>query len=151
MNFAYLRSFHAVATEGSFTRAASALGVTQPTLSTQVKALEERYGVALLHRRGRGVEPTELGRALLDVTRRLFSLEEEASELLARARGLAVGSLRIGADSPYHVMPFLAQFRAKYPEIRVSLSIGNAEEVQDGLIRHRADIAFLDIVRRKVS
>jgi LysR family transcriptional regulator, low CO2-responsive transcriptional regulator len=143
MNFAYLRSFHAVATEGSFTRAATALGVTQPTLSTQVKALEERYGVALLHRRGRGVEPTELGRALLDVTRRLFSLEEEASELLARARGLSVGSLRIGADSPYHVMPFLAQFRAKYPEIRVSLSIGNAEEVQDGLIRHRADIAFL--------
>src|SRR5437660_1390161 len=103
MNYARLRSFHAVACEAGFTRAAARLGVSQPTLSAQVKALEEEFGVALFARRGRGVEATELGRALLDVTRRLFAVEEEAGELLSRARGLATGELRIGADSPYHV------------------------------------------------
>jgi aminoethylphosphonate catabolism LysR family transcriptional regulator len=143
MNFAHLRSFHAVAREGSFTRAAGALGVSQPTLSTQVKALEEEYGVALFTRRGRGVEPTELGRALFDLTRRLFSLEEEAAELLAAAHELTTGELRIGADSPFHVVPFLAAFRKRYPSLHVSLAIGNAEEQLEDLLRHNTDIAVL--------
>ena len=64
MNHAQLRAFHAVASEGSFTRAAAALHVTQPTLSGQVKALEESFGVRLFDRRGRKVMPTELGREL---------------------------------------------------------------------------------------
>src|ERR687884_691949 len=98
MNHAGLRAFHAVATEGSFTRAAAALNVTQPTLSAQVKGLEERYGAALFVRRGRGIALTELGEALLEISRRLFALEEQAGELLARARELAVGHLRLGAD-----------------------------------------------------
>ena len=57
-----LRAFHAVASEGSFTRAAAALHVTQPTLSAQVKSLEDSYGALLFDRRGRRVQPTELGR-----------------------------------------------------------------------------------------
>ena len=61
MNHTQLRAFHAVASEGSFTRAAAALHVTQPTLSGQVKALEEGFGVRLFDRRGRKVAPTELG------------------------------------------------------------------------------------------
>jgi LysR family transcriptional regulator, low CO2-responsive transcriptional regulator len=52
MNHAQLRAFHAVASEGSFTRAAAALHVTQPTLSGQVKALEQNFGVRLFDRRG---------------------------------------------------------------------------------------------------
>lgn len=143
MNFAHLRSFHAVAREGSFTRAAAALGVSQPTLSMQVKALEDEYGVALLTRRGRGAEPTELGQALLGLTRRLFSLEEEAAELLAAARELTTGALRLGADSPFHVVPFLAAFRKRYPGLHVSLAIGNADEQLDNLLRHRTDVALL--------
>src|SRR3546814_20175459 len=98
-NHAQLRALHRVASEGSFTRAAEALRVTQPTLSGQVKAREEGYGVRLLDRRGRRVEPTELGRALLDVTRRLFSLEEEADQLLSAARGLPRGHLRVDRKS----------------------------------------------------
>ena len=99
MNHAQLRAFHAVASEGSFTRAAVALHVTQPTLSGQVKALEESFGVRLFDRRGRKVMPTELGRELLDLTRRLFGLEAEAEHLLSAARGLSKGHLRIGADA----------------------------------------------------
>lgn len=64
INYSQLRAFHAVASHGGFTRAAAALHVTQPTLSGQVKALEEAYGVRLFDRRGRKVFPTELGRSL---------------------------------------------------------------------------------------
>jgi aminoethylphosphonate catabolism LysR family transcriptional regulator len=147
MNYAQLRAFHAVASAGSFTRAAEALHVTQPTLSGQVKELEASYGVRLFDRRGRRIEPTELGRSLLDVTRRLFSLETEAEQLLAATRGLKRGHLRVGADAPYHVMPALAAFGQKYPGVRLSLAIGNSEELLHELFEHRSDVAVLaDIV-----
>src|SRR6476661_2647656 len=98
MNHTALRAFHAVAVHGSFTRAAASLRVTQPTLSAQVKALEEEYGVALFVRRARRIALTDTGTSLLEVTRRLFALEEQAGELLSRARALTTGQLRIGAD-----------------------------------------------------
>ncbi len=147
INHAQLRAFHAVASEGSFTRAAATLNVTQPTLSAQVKGLEETYGVRLFDRRGRRIEPTDLGGALLDVTRRLFSLEAEAEQMLAASRGLRRGHLRVGADAPHHVMPALARFNRRYPGLRVSLSIGNSEQLLHDLFEHRSDVAVLaDIV-----
>jgi len=69
INHAQLRAFHAVASEGSFTRAAAALRVTQPTISAEVKELEDAYAVKLFERIGRGVEITELGKALHEITR----------------------------------------------------------------------------------
>src|SRR5687768_13461963 len=110
MNLAQLRAFHAVAAAGGFTRAAARLGVTQPTLSGQVKALEEAYGVELIERRGRQLALTEIGTALLDLTRRIFGLADEAEQLLGAARGLERGHLRLGADAPYHVLPALGAF-----------------------------------------
>src|SRR5215475_9286715 len=143
MNYNQLRAFHAVASQGSFTRAADALHVTQPTLSAQVKALEETYGVLLFDRLGRGIATTELGRSLLEITRRYFSLEAEAAQLLAETRGLRSGHLRVGADAPQHAIPTLAAFSRKYPGIRLSLSIGNSEEVLHDLFEHRSDVAVV--------
>jgi aminoethylphosphonate catabolism LysR family transcriptional regulator len=143
MNHAQLRAFHAVASEGSFTRAAEALHVTQPTLSGQVKALEERYGIKLFDRRGRRVYPTELGQSLLDLTRRLFSLENEAEQILGAAKGLKRGHLRLAADAPFHVIGALSAFAKRYPGIRLSLTIGNSEQILEDLVEHRADVAVL--------
>jgi aminoethylphosphonate catabolism LysR family transcriptional regulator len=143
MSYTRLRAFHVVATEGSFTVAAQSLGVTQPTLSAQVKALEESYGVALFDRRGRGIVATTLGEQLLEITRRLFLLEEEANELLARARTLTTGHLRVVAGGPYHVVPFLAEFAERYPAVHISLAIGNSEAVLDSLLHYRADVAVI--------
>ena len=100
MNHAQLRSFYAVAREGGFTSAARAFNLTQPTISGQVKALEETYGVRLFERRGRRVETTPLGEELLDLARRIFDLEDQARDMLAVARDLGHGSLRVGADEP---------------------------------------------------
>jgi aminoethylphosphonate catabolism LysR family transcriptional regulator len=143
MNHAQLRAFHAVASEGSFTRAAATLHVTQPTLSGQVKGLEARYGVRLFDRRGRRIAPTELGRELLDLTRRLFSLEAEAEHLLSAARGLTRGTLKVGADAPYHVTAALAAFTARYPGIKMFLTVGNSAELAQALLDHRLDVAVL--------
>jgi len=143
MNHAQLRAFHAVASEGSFTRAAAALHVTQPTLSGQVKALEARFGVRLFDRHGRKVTPTELGHELLDLTRRLFGLEAEAEHLLSAAQGLSKGYLRVGADAPFHVTAALSAFTRKYPGIRLSLTVGNSAELAQALLEHRLDVAVL--------
>jgi len=143
INPAQLRAFHAVASEGSFTRAAQALNVTQPTLSAQVKGLEERYGVQLFDRRGRGIVLTGLGEDLLAVTRRHKAVEEEAEQILAAARGLRTGTLRVGADAPYSIVPSLGAFSRRHPGIRLQLSIGNSNKVLTDLLEHRCDVALL--------
>ena len=143
MNAAQLRAFHAVASAGGFTRAAARLGVTQPTLSGQVKAREESYGVALIERRGRQLVLTEIGAALLDLTRRIFGLTEEAEQLLSAARGLERGHLRLGADAPYHVLPALGDFTRRYPKLRLSLTVGNSETLIRDLFDHRIDVAVV--------
>ena len=105
INHSQLRSFHAVATEGSFTKAANSLNVTQPTLSGQVKALEDQFGVRLFDRRKRRIELTDIGRNLFDITFRLFSLEREAEQvmdLLKIGPGMTVAD--IGAGNGYYTV-----------------------------------------------
>ena len=143
MNSAQLRAFHAVASRGSFTSAARSLNVTQPTLSSQVKALEETYAIRLFHRVGRGVTLTELGARLLEVTQRLYNLEEEAEEILSAARELNAGSIRVGSDGPHHVIPIVAEFNRRYPDLELALDMGNADRVLRDLHDSRTDVAVL--------
>ncbi|WP_286237559.1 LysR substrate-binding domain-containing protein [Neptuniibacter halophilus] len=143
MNHAQIRAFHAVASQGSYTKAAQTLHVSQPTLSDHVKALEERYGVKLFKRQGRGVALTSLGHALLEITRRKFSLEAEAEQLLSMAKGMMSGKLRVAADGPYLVVPLLGAFCRRYPGINISMNFGNTERVLQDLLEMRADIAVL--------
>lgn len=143
MIYSQLRAFHAVATQGSFTKAAKALHVTQPTLSDHVRALEKRYGVKLFKRQGRGVALTSLGRALLEITRRQRALESEAEQLLSTARGMLTGQLRIAADSPYLVVPLLGNFSHMHPGVKLSMTFGSTEKVLRDLYTLRADIGVL--------
>lgn len=143
MIYTQLRSFHAVATEGGFTAASKILNVGQPTITSQVKALEEYYGVELFHRRGRRVEPTEAGRALFAVTQRIMAREEEAADLLNAYGGFHVGRLKVGAVGPYHVTKILTAFVQRYPKITLSVRIGNSREVLDRLFDYSADVAVL--------
>jgi len=123
--------------------------VTQPTLSGQVKELEQSFGVKLFERRGRGVATTELGNRLLAVTRQIFILEAEAELLLAGAQALARGRLRVGADSPYLVLPLLAALQRRFPGIDLAISFGNSQEVLRSLVEERSDVAILPDVRKE--
>jgi len=143
MNLTQLRSFHAVASAGGFVAGAAALNVSQPTLTAQIKALEADYGVQLFYRRNRRSELTPTGRDLHAITKRLFAEEHEARQLLDAAKGLHTGHLKIGAVGPYHVTEMLAAFRQRYPDITLSMSIGNSSEVQRDLLEYQSDVAVL--------
>jgi aminoethylphosphonate catabolism LysR family transcriptional regulator len=140
MNSTQLKAFHAVARQGSFTRAARAEGLSQPNLSGQVKALEEAYGVRLFERRGRGVELSELGRRLYAITDRLYALEDEAQALLAGSKALTIGHLRIAADNAIHAMPIMAELKRRHAGVSLSMAIGNSEAVLRQLADYHADV-----------
>jgi aminoethylphosphonate catabolism LysR family transcriptional regulator len=143
ISHAHLRSFHAVATHGSFTRAAEMLNITQPTLSGQVKELEERYGTKLFVRHGRRIELTDIGKTAFGITRLMFRHAEEVEHLLQSARALTSGELRVAADSPYIATPLLAQFQRLYPGIQISIQYGNSQQLMSWLESRRCDVAFL--------
>ncbi|WP_027345579.1 LysR substrate-binding domain-containing protein [Hamadaea tsunoensis] len=143
INPIHLRAFHAVAAEGSFVRAAARLGVSQPTLSEQVRTLEQTHQVLLFDRRGRRTELTAVGERLHEITRRMSDLAAEAERCLQDAAGLHVGQLHIAADSPGYAMPLLAALAEAYPGIRTSLSTGNAAKVLADLYAYRADVAYV--------
>ncbi|MGO4870827.1 MAG: LysR substrate-binding domain-containing protein [Roseiarcus sp.] len=136
-----LRAFHAVAQAGSFTKAARALRLSQPTLSAQVRALELANGAQVFDRRGRTIALTPLGQSLLAVTTRLFAAEDEAAALLSGSRVLTRGHLRVAADNAAHVMPLLARLKRRHAGLTFSLEIGNSSEVLQRLLDCSVDVA----------
>ena len=145
LNFNHLRCFHAVATEGSFTKAAVSLNVGQPSITTHVKALEEDFGLELFARHGHHVELTDVGNALLGITSHIFSLEEEAVGVLTEASGLRSGHLRVGAIGPSQVTAMIVAFGQRYPDVELSVSLGNSQDVLSGVLNFRSDIGILPI------
>ncbi|NWA03687.1 LysR substrate-binding domain-containing protein [Pseudomonas gingeri] len=143
MNLFQLRAFDAVAREGSFTRAAARLFISQPAVTGHIKALEEHYQITLLRRTARRVELTEQGTRLAAITRAMFGLAEEARVMLEANRQLLTGRLEVAADGPHMVMPMLASLRARYPGITVNLRLGNAQETLAALLAEHADVAVL--------
>ena len=143
MNLTLLRAFHVVAQAGSFSGAARAGATSQPTLSAQVRSLEASYGVSLFDRHGRKLGLTPLGQRLLAVTTRLFAAEEEARDLLAGARTLTRGLLRVAADSPTHVMPLLASLRERHENVTFSLRTGNSSDVIQSVLSFEADVGVM--------
>ncbi|WP_308583732.1 LysR substrate-binding domain-containing protein [uncultured Pseudomonas sp.] len=143
MNLFQLRAFDAVAREGSFTRAAARLFISQPAVTGHIKALEEHYQIPLLRRTARRVELTEEGARLAAITRAIFGLVDEAQTLLEANRQLLSGRLEVAADGPHLVMPMIASLRARYPGITVNLRLGNAQETLAALLSEHADVAVL--------
>jgi LysR family transcriptional regulator, low CO2-responsive transcriptional regulator len=141
--FSHLRSFHAVAQHRGFTAAATALHISQPTVTTQVKELEDRYGVELLVRRGRRVEMTDTGAALYEISRRIMSLHDEAEELMQSSGKLTTGQLRLAAVGPFHATEMVAHFLKHYPAIKVKMSLGNSDQTLQRILALEADVAIL--------
>jgi DNA-binding transcriptional LysR family regulator len=129
------------------TRAAERLGIQQPPLSQQIKALEAELGFELFRRHPKGVELTAGGRAYLPEARAILaSLNIAAAKAARAAKGLH-GSISVGVTSSAATHPLIPQiiraYRETYPDVNIDLSDGNAaeltEEVEDG----RLHAAFL--------
>lgn len=139
----WLQAFHTVAMTGGFTRAAEALKVGQPTISTHVKALEDHFRVELFHRRGRSVKLTATGEALLTITRGLYGHEEEALALLRATRDLEAGQLLLSAVGPFDVMEVLQVFRREHPKVATKVTLGSEREILDGLRDLECDVGVV--------
>jgi DNA-binding transcriptional LysR family regulator len=116
MELRHLRYFRAVAAEGHITRAARRLGIQQAPLSQQLKALEDEIGVRLFHRKPRGVELNEAGRAFLKEVDAIFAGIESAVDSARRATRGEVGVIRIGLTSSACFHPIAPEVVRRYRE-----------------------------------
>lgn len=132
MDLNQLQSFVRVAQEGSFTRAAEKLYVTQPALSVQIKALETELGTPLFERRNRQIFLTEAGRVLLARAKEMLALAEQIEHDIAAYQGMQRGCVRIGTSDTtcLYILPrFVRAFRTQYPNIDIHLTNKPSEEV----------------------
>ncbi|SME88506.1 transcriptional regulator, LysR family [Tistlia consotensis] len=142
MNFSQMRAFHAVAQTGSFSLAAQRLGVTQPAVTVQVKALEESLGTLLFVRGGARAELTADGQRLLGPVQRIVRTLEEIQHEMAATRELRRGLLRIGLSTPATVLSLVARYAALYPGIELALQVGNTDQLTADLAASRVDVIF---------
>ena len=143
MDLRQLEVFAQVATLGSFSRAAEALHLSQPTVSEHIRALEEELGLRLLDRLGRGAAVTRAGELLLDYAQRILVLHREARQALAGFQGRMSGELLVGASTipGEYILPVLiGRFREKYPEISITLLIGDSQDVIDWVAAGRVEL-----------
>ena len=145
INFHRLFIFHTVARLGSFTRAASDLGISQPAVSIQVKELERSLDTTLLIRMRSGVSLTDTGETVYDYTRRIFTLADEMTNAIQDLTGLESGRLTIGSSTTpgEYILPFaIGKFRERYPKVEVSLAISNTRNVIDQIISRELDLGM---------
>lgn len=140
-----LRTFVAVAEMRSFAGAAHALGVSQPTVSVQLAALEEACGVLLLNRRP-NLELTEAGAELFVRARLAVGRVEEFASSAKDLRQMQRGSLRVGMSTPQSALPIIAAFMKTYPAVTVATTIGNTAELLDQVARSRIDVGVMTLI-----
>jgi DNA-binding transcriptional LysR family regulator len=145
MELHQLQYFVAVADEGNFTRAAAKLLVSQPGVSAQIRRLERELGEDLLDRSGRSVRLTEAGAAVLPYARTALAAADGARLVVGELTGLLRGHAAIGTVTSHNVdLPgLLAEFSRSYPQVEITLSEGNTDDLLDGLRAGRLDAAIV--------
>jgi DNA-binding transcriptional LysR family regulator len=136
MRLEQLEYFLAAAEHGSFSAAANALLMAQPSMSEQIRRLEAELGVPLFVRAGRGIELTEAGRLLVPHAERVLAEAQEAIESVREVRTLVSGTVAFGFFGGAHhslLVGLVAKFRAKYPDVRVRAIGQNSAEVADAV------------------
>jgi DNA-binding transcriptional LysR family regulator len=152
MDTRQLAAFCAVVERRSFSQAAERLGVTQPAVSLQVRALERRLGTQLLDRSGRRVEPTEAGWHLYRGAQRMLALEDQlVADVTSSAHGELAGDLVLGASTgpAAVVLPVvLAEFQRRHPHVRVFLSVSDTHTVVERVGARELELGIVGASRR---
>ncbi|AFK54086.1 LysR family transcriptional regulator [Tistrella mobilis] len=145
MELRQLRYFVAVADAGSFSGAAAALGVIQPTVSQHIQRLESRLHTNLFERYPRGVRLTHAGQRFLRSARRIIYELDQATGQAGRIARAEAGALSIGFYVSLSTGPLrtaLAAFRAEAPEVALELQEGSPPDLLAALREHRIDVAL---------
>ena len=137
-----LRLLAAVVERGGFSRAGEALGLSQPAISHQLKALSTAVGIPVLEVIGRRVQLTQAGELLYEHAKRILTEFEAAGTALDELRGLRRGSLRLAGDTTVgiYVLPdLLGAFRHEHPSVEVRLGVDNRQGLYERLMANEAD------------
>ena len=146
MTIIQLEYLLAVANCGSFSLAAEHCFVTQPSLSMQVKSLEEELGVVLLDRSKKPVIPTEAGEVVLERARETLRAYNNIKESVAELKGETAGRLRLGVIptiAPYLLHKFIPSFVHDYPKVELEISEMITADIVEALRRDRIDAALV--------
>lgn len=146
MTIVQLEYLLAVANFGSFSVAAEHCFVTQPSLSMQIKSLEDELGVMLLDRSKKPVIPTEAGEAVLAQARETLREYNSIKEVVARIKGEMSGRIRLGVIptiAPYMLHKFIPDFVQRYPKVELEIREMKTEDIIDALNRDRIDAALV--------
>jgi LysR family transcriptional regulator, low CO2-responsive transcriptional regulator len=142
--FHQLEVFECVARRLSFTRAAEEMGLSQSTVSTQIKQLSDEVGLPLFEQIGKTLYLTQAGRELLATAAELRAQWVTFETNIAALKGMTRGTLRLGCvtSAKYFAPEMLGSFCEKYPEIEVKLDIGNRDSLI-GRLRLNLDDLFI--------
>jgi LysR family hydrogen peroxide-inducible transcriptional activator len=146
MEFHQLRYFVEVARQKNFSRAAELCHVAQPSLSQQLKKLEEELGQALIRRGRQGAQLTEFGEAMLPHALQILSTARNMQEEAAFGKGEFAGRVSIGAIptvAPYLIPSIIEQVLQRYPKMQLNLSENTTDELLADLREGRVDFALL--------
>lgn len=146
----HIHYFLAVAEHRGFTRAATALHVSQPALSQQIRQLEESLGAQLFDRSGRHIQLTDAGEAWLGYAKNALRSLEEGKRAIHDVEDLSRGSLRVAVTPTFTswlIGPLMATFYARYPDITLALQEMSQEKMEELLLNDELDIgiAFDDV------
>jgi len=148
MEMSALQAFVAVAEQGSFSRAADALFLTQPAISKRVAALEEELRTPLFDRMGRSVRLTEAGETLLPHARRVLAELEASRQAVADLRGRVGGRLRVGTSHHiglHRLPPILRTYTAAYPGVELDLHFMDSEQACLAVDRGELELAVVTL------
>ncbi|MBD0382494.1 LysR family transcriptional regulator [Paenibacillus sedimenti] len=143
MEYRLLEYFLAVCEELHFTKAAEKLGISQPTLSQQIRLLEHRLGTPLFQRIGKKVFVTEAGQILHKHSRNMFHELGQAQAAINEIRGMQRGRLRIGCSGNHLLTETILSFHARYPKIELSVTELATEETKEGLLSNQLDLGVV--------
>jgi len=141
-----LRIIKAIASENSFTKAAEILFISQPSLSKQVKLLENRLGILLINRENNKISLTEGGKLFLQYAERILALCEESCRALNDLKNGDRGSLTVGASQTIgtYLMPrVLALFAQHYPQINLKVQVDSTRFIAKNVVNRDIDIAVV--------
>lgn len=139
MNFPQIRAFHLVVKEGGVGRAARVSGVSQPTISQHIKALEARYGAPLFEKRGRSLQPTEAARELFSVTEALIRAADDVDAALGGRPDVSSGRLRLVSDHVTIAVELIDLFRRRHPGVTASLRVASMPQIMAAVADASAD------------
>lgn len=146
MTIIQLEYFLAVANCGSFSIAADHCFVTQPSLSMQIKSLEEELGVMLLDRSKKPVIPTEAGEVVLSQVRETLKEYKTIKEVVSQLKGEIAGKIRLGVIptiAPYLLHKFIPEFVQRYPKVELEVREMKTEDIVNALNRDSIDVALV--------